>query len=81
METYNSLEAMYKAKAKKNQAIAAAQEAEDAAHTAIHDGTDPIAAFDAFIVRNFDQTKRTRFFAADDNDAELVRRAIRAALI
>lgn len=54
--------------------------AEQAEYDALRSATDPIAAFNLFVKRNVDPSLHAHFADSDGNEAEFVRRAIRAAI-
>lgn len=54
--------------------------ADDAEYVALRDATDPIDAFNLFVKRNVDPSLHAHFADSDPNEAEYVRRAIKAAI-
>lgn len=54
--------------------------AEQAEYQALRFATDPIEAFNLFVKRHVDPSLHAHFADNDDNEAEYVRRAIRAAM-
>ena len=55
--------------------------AEQAEYEALLSATDPIAAFNLFVKRNVDPSLHAHFSDSDANEAEFVRRAIRASMV
>lgn len=55
--------------------------AEQAEYQALRFATDPVEAFNLFVKRNVPANLRSHFAGTDDNEAEYVRRAIRAAMV